>query len=145
MLVPVWYLWLLGDLNQISDNQICSNIINRWLRYLWNCPQILDFTDEKSTLVEVMAWCRQAGSHYLSQYCCLTAPSHYLSQYCCLTAPSHYLSQYWPSSMSPYGHSVLTHCGWYKASVDDIFRFIFLNENCCTCTYLDSNFTEVCS
>ena len=27
----------------------------------------LDFTDEKSTLVQVMAWCRQATSHYLSQ------------------------------------------------------------------------------
>ena len=27
----------------------------------------LDFTDDKSTLVQVMAWCRQATSHYLSQ------------------------------------------------------------------------------
>ena len=36
----------------------------------------LDLTDEKSTLVQVMAWCRQA--------------------------PSHYLSQCWPRSMSPY-------------------------------------------
>ena len=37
----------------------------------------LDFTDDQSTLVQVMAWCRQATSHYLSQC--------------------------WPSSMSPYG------------------------------------------
>ena len=37
----------------------------------------LDLTDDKSTLVQVMAWCRQATSHYLSQC--------------------------WPSSMSPYG------------------------------------------
>ena len=28
----------------------------------------LDFTDDKLTLVQVMAWCRQATSHYLSQY-----------------------------------------------------------------------------
>ena len=28
---------------------------------------LLDLTDEKSTLVQVMAWCRQATSHYLSQ------------------------------------------------------------------------------
>ena len=28
----------------------------------------LDLTDDKSTLVQVMAWCRQATSHYLSQY-----------------------------------------------------------------------------
>ena len=27
----------------------------------------LDFTDDQSTLVQVMAWCRQAPSHYLSQ------------------------------------------------------------------------------
>ena len=26
----------------------------------------LDFTDDQSTLVQVMAWCRQAPSHYLS-------------------------------------------------------------------------------
>ena len=28
----------------------------------------LDHTDDKSTWVQVMAWCRQATSHYLSQY-----------------------------------------------------------------------------
>ena len=28
-----------------------------------------DFTYDKSTLVQVMAWCRQATSHYLSQCC----------------------------------------------------------------------------
>ena len=28
---------------------------------------LLDLTDDKSTLVQVMAWCRQASSHYLSQ------------------------------------------------------------------------------
>ena len=27
----------------------------------------LDLTDDKSTLVQVLAWCRQATSHYLSQ------------------------------------------------------------------------------
>ena len=37
----------------------------------------LNFTDEKSTLVQVMTWCRQATSHYLSQC--------------------------WPSSLWPYG------------------------------------------
>ena len=36
-----------------------------------------DLTDDKSILVQVMAWCRQATSHYLSQS--------------------------WPSPMSPYG------------------------------------------
>ena len=37
----------------------------------------LDFADDQSTLVQVMAWCRQATSHYLSQC--------------------------WPRSLSPYG------------------------------------------
>ena len=37
----------------------------------------LDLTNDKSTLVQVMAWCHQATSHYLSQC--------------------------WPRSMSPYG------------------------------------------
>ena len=37
----------------------------------------LDLTNDKSTLVQVMAWCRQATSHYLSQC--------------------------WPRFMSPYG------------------------------------------
>ena len=32
----------------------------------WMLP---DFTDDQSTLVQVIAWCRQATSHYLSQYC----------------------------------------------------------------------------
>ena len=41
----------------------------RWM------PQ--DFADDKSTLVQVMAWCRQATSHYLDQC--------------------------WPRSISPYG------------------------------------------
>ena len=37
----------------------------------------LDLTDDKSTLVKVMAWCRQATNHYLCQC--------------------------WPRSLSPYG------------------------------------------
>ena len=28
----------------------------------------LDFTDDQSILVQVMAWCRQATSHYLSRW-----------------------------------------------------------------------------
>ena len=45
----------------------------------------LDFTDDQSTLVQVMAWCRQATSHYLSQC--------------------------WPRSLSPYG---VTRPQWVK-------------------------------
>ena len=45
----------------------------------------LDFTDDQSTLVQVMAWCRQATSHYLSQC--------------------------WPRSLMPYG---ITRPQWVK-------------------------------
>ena len=45
----------------------------------------LDFTDDQSTLVQAMAWCRQATSHYLSQC--------------------------WPRSLSPYG---VTRPQWVK-------------------------------
>ena len=38
---------------------ICCEIALIWM--------ILDLTDDLSTLVRVMAWCRQASSHYLSQ------------------------------------------------------------------------------
>ena len=54
---------LMGIFTSSKDNAL------RWI------PR--DLTDDKSTLVQVMAWCRQATSHYLSQC--------------------------WPSSMSSYG------------------------------------------
>ena len=56
----------------------------------------LDFTDDQSTLVQVMAWCRQATSHYLSQC--------------------------WPRSLSPMaslGHNEST--GWFSKCQSLIF------------------------
>ena len=81
----------------------------------------LDLTDDKSTLVQVMAWCRQATNHYLSQCWSrslspygVTRPQQVNSLWpsdairrqrtestllqlmaCCLTAQSHYLNQCW--------------------------------------------------
>ena len=46
----------------------------------------LDLTDDKSTLVQVMAWCRQATSYYLSQC--------------------------WPRFMSPYGVTLPQYVNW---------------------------------
>ena len=66
-------------------------------------------SEEKSTLIQVMAWCRQAASHYLNQC--------------------------WLSSMSPY---IFTRVQWVNTLrprkngrhfTDDIFNCIFLNEN----------------
>ena len=53
------------------------------VKLLW---MSLDFTDDQSTLVQVMAWCRQATSHYLS-HC-------------------------WPRPLSPYG---VTRPQWVKS------------------------------
>ena len=55
--------------SRVDILSISCEIALRWM------PQ--DFTDDKSTLVQVMAWCRQATSHYLGQC--------------------------WPPSISPYG------------------------------------------
>ena len=60
----------------------------------------LDLTDDKSTLVQVMAWCRQATSHYLSQC--------------------------WPSSMWPYG---VTRPQWVK-SLQLMYACPFLKMSC---------------
>ena len=51
-------------------------VIFKWILVIdgWNISceialiwMSLDFTDDQSALVQVMAWCRQATSHYLSQ------------------------------------------------------------------------------
>ena len=72
--------WPLGNFNEILDvifKQIL--VFNGWgisceIALIW---MSLDFVDDQSTLVQVMAWCHQATSHYLNQY--------------------------WPRSLSPYG------------------------------------------
>ena len=43
----------------ITGRDISSETAIRWMS--------LDFTGDNSTLVQVMAWCRQATSHFLSQ------------------------------------------------------------------------------
>ena len=56
----------------IYDWGISGEIVLTWT------PQ--DLTDDKSTLVQVMALCRQATSHYLSQ-CWHSSPSPYRPQW----------------------------------------------------------------
>ena len=73
-LVPGKFAW---NFRQVIFKQIL--VIDAWsisceIALIW---MSLDFTDDQSTLVQVMAWCRQAASHYLSQC--------------------------WPRSLSPYG------------------------------------------
>ena len=84
-------------------------VIDGWdisceIALIWISP---DFTDDQSTLVQVMAWCRQATSHYLSQC--------------------------WPRSLSPYGITrpkwvnvaVITYpCPTFKAGVVDLCQLL---------------------
>ena len=89
-------------------------------------------TDDKSTLVQVMAWCRQATSHYLSQC--------------------------WPSSMSPYGvtraqwvnqnrHFQSGKCIWNVICKMVAIRWWHFHIHFLEWQwlYVDENFTEVCS
>ena len=59
--------WPLGDLDNILKLQF--SILFYWLvSSNDNAPRWMPWDlDDKSTLVQVMAWCRQATSHYLSQ------------------------------------------------------------------------------
>ena len=86
-LAPGWFEWNFNQavfkLILVTDGWgiFCETTL-RWMS--------LDLTDEKSTLVQVMAWCRQATSHYLSQY--------------------------WPRSLTPYG---VTRPQWVKLVYQD--------------------------
>ena len=61
----------------------------------------LDLTDDKSTLVQVMAWCHQATSHYLSQC--------------------------WPRSVSPYGVTYCNHV-WGNAYDSNLYPLVMLQK-----------------
>ena len=69
--------WQLGELDAIKKNFSLVLLISIFRYSHDNAFQWMpqDLTD-KSTLVQVMAWCRQATSHYLSQ-CWLSSLSSY--------------------------------------------------------------------
>ena len=54
----------------------------------------LDFTEDQSTLVQVMAWCHQETSHYLKQCWPRSLTPHGV------TRPQ-WVNNHWPTSMSP--------------------------------------------
>ena len=54
------FRYLIFQIISVIDGWVISCELDlRWMS--------LNLTDDKSTLVQVMAWCRQATSHYLSQ------------------------------------------------------------------------------
>ena len=62
--------WPLGNVEIISKLELQTRFMNWYLQhFLWNCSQenATEPFDYKSALVQVMAWCHQATSHYLSQ------------------------------------------------------------------------------
>ena len=92
---PILTHWPLGNLDWILGHVIFKQIlvIDGWgnsceIARIW---MSLEFTDDQSTLVQLIAWCRQATSHYLSQC--------------------------WPRSLSPYG---VTRPQWVKWSWSDL-------------------------
>ena len=105
-LLTHWSMW---NLNQILDHSQANLMINGWgisceisIRLL-----SLDLTDDKSTLVQVMAWCRQVTSHYLNQC--------------------------WPRSWIPYGITRPQRANILRQRhrlAHDIFKYILLYEYC---------------
>ena len=65
LLIGPWLIWMIflhvifKHILVIDGSRICCESAPIWMS--------LDFTDDQSTLVQVMAWCRQATSHNLSQ------------------------------------------------------------------------------
>ena len=98
--------WPLGDLDAIIKLQF--SVLFYWFFFFRssndNAPRWMpwNLTDDKSTLVQVMAWCHQATSHCLSQG--------------------------WPCSMSPYG---ITRPQWVKQQ-EGFHVQPFLASHCCS-------------
>ena len=93
-------------ISMINGWGIYCQIALRWMS--------LDLTDNKSSLFQVMAWCRRATSDYLRQY--------------------------WARSMSPYG---VIRPQWIKkiaAILQMALQIYFLERKL---FYFDSNFTEI--
>ena len=111
-------MWLLP---QISNFQTRTKD-EYFEHFVWNCPQVNATRPDKSTLVQVMAWCRQATSHYLSQC--------------------------WPRSLSPYGVT-RPQMSWYIEAETKWpsfcrwpFQMYFLQWKYQNFNW---NFTEICS
>ena len=101
--------WPLGNLNEILFRYVIFKqilVTDAWvISYEIALYMSLDLADDQSTLVQVMAWCRQAASHYLSQC--------------------------WPRSMLPYGVSwpqrVFNNIVWlYHWTNADLFQWKFI-------------------
>ena len=96
--------WSLGNLSEVFDKQFSS-------KFKWFMAEVsfceftvrwisIDLTDDKSTLVQVMAWYHQTSSHYLNQC--------------------------WPSFVTPYG---ITRPQWVKSCHDEFMFYLCYRAN----------------
>ena len=90
--------WPLGNLNEIFRHVIFRQnlVVGGWgisceIALVW---MSLDFTDDQSKLVQVMAWCRQATSHYMDQCWTRSLPPYGV------TRPQ-WVLKYWTLHSSP--------------------------------------------
>ena len=87
---------------------ICCEIVLIWMS--------LDFTDDQSTLVQLMAWCHQATTHYLSQC--------------------------WPRSLSPFG---VTRPQWVNNNIHwPILSILYLSDGSVSLDSADLIYTKFC-
>ena len=105
--------WPLGDFSKILKKIIFKLIfltdgcdISSEIAFRWTS---LDLSDDKSTLVQVMARCRHATSHYLNQ--CWPRPSRHMASLCHNEL----------KTLKPRQND--------RHYADDLFKCIFLNEN----------------
>ena len=61
----------------------------------------LDFIDDQSTLVQVMVWCRQATSHYLSQCWPRSLSPHGVTRPQCVNMYMSKINQEWSAKLIP--------------------------------------------
>ena len=120
IIISLWQRFCVGDCMKLADFQLAFNSLAPG-RFWWNSSNnifnpismidgwgisceialrwmSLDLTDDMSTLIQVMAWCHQATSHYLSQC--------------------------WPRYMSPYG---ITRPQWVDSIAHGFFGTMLFN------------------
>ena len=128
--------WPLGDMVIISKVWFSNSLYNTvaWLQVvklsLGKMPQKL--TSEKSTLVQVMVWCHQATSHYLSQHwprsmspCSVTRPQWVNFRSC----TAEFLLFLGLMAWRHQAINTLRPRQNGRHFADDILKWIFLNEN----------------
>ena len=97
----------------------------------------LDFSDDKSTLVQVMAWCRQATSHCMNQCWPRSLPPYGVTRPQCVKISLGWMPYMATDPSGPfYSHGLTLILAWISnympRKVWDEITYPFLNFNSCT-------------